>query len=107
MAPDTKTHGSLEQHLMQALKYAGLDKQNLAELVKITLELEAKGVRPVKVFPIGIPDPDGIEVHSTLDARALQSLLGSLQGLGRISHIRIFPNGIPTVDRFATEIGIR
>lgn len=99
--------GSLERDLLNRLKYGGLDKKNLAELIKIILGFSARGVRPVKVFPIGTPWPDGVEFHAHLDLKALESLLQLIQGQERVHTIRVFPHGIPHPEIFQTEIGLR
>jgi len=47
---------SVEQDLLNHLRFAGLDKDNLAALVKVVAGFSDKGVlKNFKVFPIGVP----------------------------------------------------
>jgi hypothetical protein len=50
-----KEDDPLEKQLLEALKFGGLDKANLAELVRAVVDLNAKGIAPGKVFPRGLP----------------------------------------------------
>lgn len=103
MAPAGK---GMEEQLMTALRFGGLDRDNLQELVKATASFAEKGIRPIKIFPIGIPSPDGVEMHAIVTNDALQSLISILKN-PRIHTVRIFPKGIPVPDVFLTEIRIR
>ncbi len=103
---EPKRGQSIEKELMDALKYGGIDKANLAELVRIVVDFNAKGIRPYKVFPRGIPVPDGVTVQTLLDAKALQTLVGELGSNPRIRGVEVFPLGIPFPEIFRTEIGI-
>ena len=97
---------ALEEQLMTTLSRSGMDREHLKELVQLVGSLHASGVRPVKVFPYGIPNPDGVEVHSILQPDALNALLGVLKN-PRIDTLRVFPKGIPVPDVYLTEIRMR
>ena len=97
---------SIEKHLLEALKFGGLDRANLAELVRVVVGFNAKGITPVRVFPNGIPVPDGLRVQATLDAEALAVLANELQVNAAIRGVVIFPYGIPSIDTFQTQIDI-
>jgi len=98
---------SIDNELLAALKYSGLDKSNLAEIVKMVSGFNEKGLKPTKVFPKGIPYPDGVWVHVALDGNQLGALVDVLKKGFRIDGIRVFPKGIPFPDIFHVEIGIR
>ncbi len=98
---------SIDKELLAALKYSGLDKSNLSEIVKILSGFKERGLRPTKVFPYGIPYPDGVRVHVSLDANQLGSLVDILKKGARIDKLEVFPKGIPFPDIFQVEIGIR
>jgi hypothetical protein len=97
----------LEHELMETLRFGGLDKENLSEVVRIVSQLNAYGVKPLKVFPIGIPYPDGVAVHTILNHQTLAILSRIVVEVPRVSGIEIFPRGIPKPDQFITQIGIR
>ena len=50
-----QTQESLEQGLMRELRFGGIDKENLKELVGIVATLYKGGLKKVKTFPKGIP----------------------------------------------------
>jgi hypothetical protein len=97
----------IEEQLMHLLRYGGLEKQNLAELIKIIASFAQHGVRPIKVFPIGIPAPDGVGFHVLLPHSELLDLLKYIIETDRIHGIEIFPKGIPRPDVFLTEVRLR
>jgi hypothetical protein len=98
---------TIDEALLSALKYGGLDKSNLSEIVGIIDKFNSKGIRPHKVFPLGIPYPDGVTMQASLDLPKLHTLLDELLKLPRIEHVKVFPKGIPYPDIFHVEIGIR
>ena len=98
---------SIDKELLTALKYSGLDKSNLTQLVKIVSGFNKRGIKPTKVFPYGIPYPDGVRVTASLTADRLTAILDVLKGVPRIERIRVFPKGIPFPDIFDVEIGVR
>ena len=94
----------LEKYLMAALQYGGLDKQNLAEIVGLLSKYNEKGLVPVKVFPIGIPKPDGVGVQYLVGREELATLLdpptngpvhlkGSSQNQTRLLAVRVVQAG--------------
>ena len=97
----------LEKYLMAALQYGGLDKQNLAEIVGLLSKYNEKGLVPVKVFPIGIPNPDGVGVQYLLGREELAAFLGSVIETPRLQQFRVFPKGIPAIDVLLAELEIR
>jgi hypothetical protein len=101
-----KDDDSLEKQLLEALRFGGLDKTNLADLVRIVVDFNAKGIRPGKVFPNGVPAADGLRVQATLNAAGLAALLNELQVNPRITGVVIFPYGIINPEVFQTQIDI-
>jgi hypothetical protein len=97
----------IDEVVMRTLQFGGLNPENVAELVEIVVTIERAGIRPVKVFPKGIPAPDGAWVQTVLDLSQVQTLLGLLQEIPRIDEVRVFPKGIPFPDTFIAEVGIR
>src|SRR3954466_7356315 len=98
---------SIDKELLAALKYSGLDKSNLSEIVQIVSGFHRQGLKPTKVFPYGIPYPDGVNVHLALNGNQLNVLLDILKNVQRIDRLKVFPKGIPFPDIFHAEIGIR
>jgi len=97
----------IDEVVMRTLQFGGLNPENVTELVEIVVTIDRAGIRPVKVFPKGIPAPDGAWVQTVLDLSQVQTLLGLLQEIPRIDEVRVFPKGIPYPDTFIAEVGLR
>jgi hypothetical protein len=91
---------TVEAELLQILKHAGLEKENLHELVKIVSGLSEKGSNLQRVFPIGIVAPDGVKVEGVLEMEKLSSIVAILKETPRLNTLTIFPIGIPQIDGF-------
>lgn len=94
----------IEETLMNTLKFSGLDRHHLSELLKVVTDL---GVKPVKAFPCGIPIPDGLGIDVSLDSKGLGTLVSRLSKIDRIDRLEIFPKGIPYPQIFDARIHIR
>lgn len=95
----------LPENLMELLSSGRLGRRQLASLVKKVSLIQKSGVRPIKVFPIGIPWPDGIVVETILEGNQLEKVNEILQ-LEGIRSLEIFPKGIPKPDIFFAKIGV-
>jgi hypothetical protein len=92
---------------MQALRFSGLDKQHLGELVRVVAQIQTSGLKPVKVLTKGIPPVvDGLIVQTLLQPNDLAPLTKILTDVPRIGGITIFPKGIPRPDLFLAEIAV-
>src|SRR5574341_2344421 len=94
------TNERVRNELVEVLKYSGLSKENMKELTRIAAIIQETGIRPIKVFPIGIPVPDGIQIRALLDKETLQSLNKILLDVPRVNGVEVFPRGIPKPDIF-------
>ena len=107
MSPDptlAKTE-SFEAELLRVLHAGGLAKDDLNELVRIAVTFHREGLRPVKVFPLGIPVVDGVEIHSILPANGVLALLQKiLIETPRTTGVAVFPYGIPNPEMFQVNI---
>ena len=81
-----------------------LDKAKVTELVGLVAESLGADARRLKVFPKGIPWPDGIVIHTVADPKTLGSLVSLLQVSAHVDAFRVFPRGIINPEIFLTEI---
>lgn len=96
---------SIEGELVRVLRSGNLDKEYLNELVRAAVTFHKEGLRPIKVFPLGIPVVDGVEIHSVVTAKALAGLLQKiLIDSSRTTGVSVFPYGIPNPEIFRVNV---
>lgn len=88
-----------------ALKSTKLGKEDLAGAIDFVQKANNNGIRPVRIFPIGIINPDGVGVEVHAGADDLGSLLDLLKVPG-IRGVKLFPKGIIRPDLFVGELEI-
>jgi hypothetical protein len=102
-----KLQGSIEEALLRELRYGGIDKDNLKELVGIVAGFHKAGLKKFKVFPKGIPVPDGLRISGVVEAGDVNRILGEiLARTPRLSAIYAFPYGIPWPEIFRVNIDL-
>jgi len=104
----TKRPESLEKELIHALRFSGLDKENLNELVRIVVGLNDGGLDQLRVFPKGIPPVvDGLQIQSVVNTEDVAAVLNRiLHGTPRLRGVSIFPYGIPNVEAFQVNVDL-
>jgi hypothetical protein len=102
--PETKTTESFEKELLHALRFSGMDKENLNELVRIVVELNRKGFGRVRVFPKGIPVVDSLEVQTLVDSSQIDLLTKIFTETPRLRGVSVFPYGIPNPEIFQVNV---
>jgi hypothetical protein len=102
-----KAHGSIEEALMRELRFGGIDKDNLKELVGIVAGFHKAGLRRFKVFPLGIPVPEGLRISGVVEAGDASRILSDiLARTPRLAGVYAFPYGIPWPEIFRVNIDI-
>lgn len=96
-----------EEALLQELRFSGLEKSRLKELVTIVADVQRRGARGIKVFPKGIPNPDGVWCVFVLPKDNIATLGDLLAKTPMLASSYVFPIGIPWPDFFkvVAEIG--
>ncbi len=98
---------SFDQALLHELRFGGIEKENLEELVRIVADIQKGGLTRIKVFPKGIPAPNAVQVTGIVDAGAVTKFLGQvLTQTPRLGGVVVFPYGIPVPDIFRVNIDI-
>lgn len=102
-----KLQGSIEEALLRELRFGGIDKDNLKELVGIVAGIHKAGLKKFKVFPKGIPVPDGLLVSGVADSAEVNRILGEIfTKTPRLTAVYAFPYGIPWPEIFRVNIDI-
>lgn len=98
---------AVEQELLKILRFGGLNKDNLAGLVKIVAGFSEKGLNHIKVFPKGIPPVyESLEVRSLIERSDLNKILGIVLNEQQVSSVLVFPYGIPAYDVAEIVVGL-
>ena len=100
--------GSMVENLMQELRFGGMDKENLQELVGIVARIQQGGLKTLKVLPKGIPPiVDCLQVSGIMGAGELSQFLGAiLTQTPRLTAVTVFPYGIPVPEIFHVNIDL-
>jgi hypothetical protein len=103
-----KRSDSLEKELIHALRFSGLDKENLNELVHIVVGLKDGGLEQMRVFPKGQPPiVDGVQVQALVDTEELNTVLTQiLSNTPRLRGVSVFPYGIPNPEIFQVNVDL-
>jgi hypothetical protein len=92
---------SIDYYLLEKLRFSGLDRENLADLVSIISSLKNKfGIAPYAAYAEGSPAPAGLTAHYVVDSIALHKLMNVLLDTPRLEKLSILPRGIPRSAQF-------
>jgi len=97
----------IETDLLTALKHGSFKKEHLNELVTSAAAFHDKGAKVVGAFPIGIPNPDSLQIETISDAAGLGHIVDILTKNPRIVGVEVFPKGILNPEIFLTTIKLR
>jgi hypothetical protein len=96
---------SLDHHLMEHMRYSGIERENLADLISIIVGLKHKyGIVPLTATAQGYPEPNAIKVSYIMESIALHKIINILLDIPRLSSITMSPLGIPRSSQFAVDI---
>lgn len=106
--PQKQPADSIEEILLRELRFGGIDKENLKELVGIVATIHKLGLKKFKVFPKGQPPiMDGVRLSGILEAGDASRILGEiLTKTPRLGGVFVFPLGIPWPDIFRVNIDV-
>jgi hypothetical protein len=96
---------ALDYYLLGRLKFSGLEKENLHDLVSIIISLKNKyGIAPPVMTPHGDPVPIGLTVNYIMDSITMNKLLRVLLDTPRLSSVTVAPRGIPHYLHFDVKV---
>jgi hypothetical protein len=99
---------TVSKELANRLRFSGLSKDAVKELAAVAADVHAAaGLRDARVFPIGIPTPDGVGLKGNIALDRIDVIKAILRDQGRIGGVRVFPNGIPAPDVLRVTFEIR
>ena len=96
---------SLEHHLVERLRYCGMERENLSDLVNIIASLKNKyGIQPFSVIAIGVPTPIALVARYNLQATMLNKLMNLLLDTPRLVDLTVRPYGYPRATQFELQL---
>ena len=96
---------SLDHHLLEHMKFSGIERQNLTDLVSIVVSLKNKyGIVPLAAAARGYPVPNALTVSYVMESIALNKIVNVLLDIPRLSAITILPLGVPKSAQFDVDI---
>ena len=87
---------SLEQHLLERLRFSGMQKENLTDLVCIVVSLKNKySIVPFAVIVQGEPIPNALTARYLMDPLLLNKLMNLLLDTPRLASVLVVPMPFP------------
>jgi hypothetical protein len=96
---------SFDHYLLERLRYSGIDRENLADLVSIIVSLKNKyGIVPFAADAQGQPVSNALSVRYLMESTTLNKIMNILLDTPRMGALAIVPRGIPRSAQFEVNI---
>jgi hypothetical protein len=96
---------SLDYYLFERMKFCGIERENLEDLVSIVAGIKNKyGIVRFDVIPIGHPVPNGLTARYFVETITLNKIMNVLLDTPRLTQVSILPRGIPRSNQFDVDI---
>jgi len=98
---------SLEQYLLERLKFSGMQKENLIDLVNIIASLKNKySIIPFAVSVQGEPLPSALTARYLMDSLMLNKLMNLVLDTPRLASVLVVPHGFPKATQFELNVTV-
>jgi hypothetical protein len=96
---------SLDHHLLECMRYSGIDPENLADLVAIAVSLKNKyGIVPFAAAAQGHPLPNALSLSFIMEGITVNKIVNIVLDIPRLSALTIVPRGIPRAAQFEVVV---
>lgn len=96
---------SFEHHLVDRLRFCGMERENLSDLVSIITSLKNKyGIQPFTVNAVGVLAPTALVARYNLQATMLNKLMNLLLDTPRLVDLAVRPYGYPRATQFELQL---
>jgi len=96
---------SLDYYLLDRMKFSGVERENLTDLVSIIISLKNKySIVPFAITSCGEPIPNGVVVSYLMESTTMSKLLNVLLDTPRLSSVTVVPRGIQRAPHFEIKI---
>ena len=98
---------SLDQQILEHLKYCGIERDNLADLVGIFVSFKNKyGLVPYAIAAEGNPVPNALTARYLVDSITLNKVTSVLLDTPRLNRVAIVPRGIPKTTQYEVAVSL-
>ncbi|HXX16326.1 MAG TPA: hypothetical protein VEJ47_15605 [Candidatus Eremiobacteraceae bacterium] len=105
MATPVREYVSLDQQMMEHLRYSGIERENLADLVGLLVSLKNKyGLVPFTLVAESLPVPNAVTARYIVDSLTLNKLANVLWDTPRLNRVTISPRGIMKAAQYEIAI---
>jgi hypothetical protein len=96
---------SLDYYLFDRMRFSGIERENLEDLVSIVTSLKNKyGIVPFGVPPQGHPVPNAMTARYVVETTTLNKIMNILLDTPRLQQMCILPRGIPRSNQFEVHL---
>ena len=96
---------SLDYYLFDRMRFSGIERENLEDLVGIVASLKNKyGIVPFAVTPQGHPVPNTMTARYVVETTTLNKIMNILLDTPRLQQMCILPRGIPRSNQFEVHL---
>ncbi len=96
---------SLDYYLFERLRFSGIEKENLEDLVGILASLKNKyGIAPFAAVAEGQPVANGITARYLVESITLNKVMNVLLDTPRLQKVSVLPRGIPKSSQFEVQV---
>jgi hypothetical protein len=96
---------SLDYYLFDRMRFSGVEKENLEDLVSIGASLKNKyGIVPFGMNPQGQPVPNGWTARYLIESITPDKMMIVLLDTPRLQTVSISPRGIPKSTQFEVHV---
>lgn len=97
----------MTESIAHALRHTPLTREDVEAFAAIAQRLVDKGLKPKRVFPKGLPLPDGVYLECEAAAELVPDLIAEMTVEERLEEIRLQSIGVPVNDGLLVRFGIR
>lgn len=96
---------SLDYYLLDRMRFSGVERENLTDLVSIVISSKNKyGIIPFAIAACGEPIPNGVVVSYLMETTMMSKLLNVLLDTPRLTSVIVVPRGIPRSPHFEVKV---
>jgi hypothetical protein len=98
---------SLDYYLFDRMRFSGIERENLEDLVSIVTSLKNKyGIVPFAVGPQGQPVANSLTARYVVESITLSKIMNVLLDTPRLQQLCLLPRGIPRSNQFELHVTV-